>query len=276
MFSDFCHQLRNVYDEREARNISKIVFEDVFHIYDAKSNKELDDDQLAQLNSIQSRLLDHEPVQYIIGHADFYGLKLKVTPKVLIPRPETEELVYWIVEDYKSKSSKALKILDIGTGSGCIPIVLKKNLSMSKIRAIDKQVDALAIAKENARIFNTEIRFFETDILDEKSWKSFGNFDIIVSNPPYIPKQESEQMLPQVLAYEPHQALFVENEHPLIFYQKISAFALEKLNPDGHLYFELNEFNSAEVKALLQSAGFSKIELRKDLSGKPRMIRAGF
>ena len=274
-FSDFCKNLVPFYDEREARNIANIVFEDVFKIYDHKENQELDDDQIIQLKSIQSRMIGYEPLQYILGHADFYGLKLKVNSHVLIPRPETEELVYWIINDFKDKNSKALKVLDIGTGSGCIPLLLKKNLPMSKVRAIDISEDALAVARENAKTYQAEIRFLNADILEETAWKSFGTFDIIVSNPPYVPLKESGRMTKQVLDYEPREALFVDNDDPLIFYRSIGLFAIQKLNPEGQLYFETNEFNASEVVTLLQSQGFENISLKNDLSGKPRMIKAG-
>lgn len=268
-YQQFLKNLSPQFEPREAISIARIVFEDAFRLFDYQSNKEFT--ELAILKEIEERLLKNEPVQYILGQADFYGLKFKVSPAVLIPRPETEELVYWILENEGIENPS---ILDIGTGSGCIPITLKRKIPQAVISAIDVSPTALEIAKVNAALNEVPIAFLLKDMLQEKQWSTLPSYDIIVSNPPYIPKKEKHLMPKQVLDYEPALALFVENDHPLIFYKKIGQFALKHLNKDGQLYYECNEFNAKAVAVLLQNMGFSKVELAKDMEGKERMIRA--
>ena len=267
--------LAPIYDKREATNIAIFIFEDVFKIKHANaSNDVFDEVNQSKLLEIEKRLLEHEPWQYIVGEADFYELKFKVTPAVLIPRPETEELVYWINKTVKHRSN--VSILDIGTGSGCIPITLKHKLPNAEISALDISSEALKIAKFNAKKNNVEISFQQLDILNKKARKKLDEFDVIVSNPPYIPFQEKKLMRENVLKYEPHVALFVENEQPTVFYHEIALFAKKHLKENGYLFFEINEFYSQAIIEMLIKEGFKNIEMEKDLTGKDRMIRCNF
>ena len=274
-YQDFVKSLSALYDDGEARAIARIVFEDAFKMYDGNSSREFPEEHQNRLKEIESRLLIHEPVQYIFGEADFYGYKFKVDKNVLIPRQETEELVYWIKNTVKEFLDKnVIQLLDIGTGSGCIPISLKKTLQQINVHALDVSEGAINIAKENATSNKAEITFYQKDILDQKEWESLPSFDIIVSNPPYIPHRESDLMPENVKRFEPHLALFVENDDPLIFYRTIAKFANKNLKKDGFLFFEINEFNAPEVLSMLQNNGFAEVILKQDLGGKDRMIRA--
>ncbi len=242
-----------------------------------------DDIQKHFINAI-NRLIQEDPIQYILGEMGFYGLTFKVNPKVLIPRPETEELVQWILEENPTTNNQQITILDIGTGSGCIAITLAKYLPKAKVYALDVSPEALKVAKENANLNNVEVEFIEGDILTLKSlakqfndWDlEFNNlrFDIIVSNPPYVRKLEKSSIKGNVLRYEPHLALFVEDDDPLLFYQAICKFAVHNLKPKGMLYFEINQYLGAELKQLLTNFDFKSIELRKDLFGNDRMLKA--
>ncbi len=264
-----------IYEEREAESIARIVFEDAFQIHNFHRQDDLSSEYLTRLGEIEKRLLSHEPVQYILGLADFYGLKFKVNKHVLIPRQETEELVLWILEEGNKRVQKTeIKVLDIGTGSGCIPITLKKKMPNWKIDALDVSEQALIIARENAERNNTEINFFQLDILNETLWNDLDEYDIIVSNPPYIPENEEKLMPENVLKFEPHLALFVKDGNPLIFYEKIARFAVEKLNHRGELFFEVNEFNANQVLQIVENMNFAKTTLKQDLNGKFRMISA--
>jgi release factor glutamine methyltransferase len=210
-----------------------------------------------------------KPIQYILGECEFYGLNFKVNNDVLIPRPETEELVDLIIGE--NKNSK-INILDIGTGSGCIAITLQKKLPLASVSAMDISENALALAKENALLNNVEINFLKDDALQLDHLK-YSKFDVIVSNPPYIANAEKNEMSNQVLDFEPHLALFVEDIEPLIFYDKISGFALSNLSPKGKLYFEINQNLSAETLKLLLDKGFTA-EIIKDINGNDRIISA--
>ena len=272
-YQQFCKNLTNIHDSNEARSIARIVFEDAFGISNFERQDNFSSENQSRLKTIEKRLLGHEPIQYILGMADFYGLKFRVSPAVLIPRQETEELVYLVLESMKSLEKQSnLKILDIGTGSGCIPITIKKKSPTQEVEALDISNAALKIAKENALIHETEIRFFLMDILNKSNWEKLGKYDIIISNPPYIPYQEMTLMPEQVKAFEPGKALFVDNEEPLIFYQKIAAFAALKLNKGGLLFFECNEFNAKEVVEILERQSFENVSLEKDLYGKDRIV----
>jgi release factor glutamine methyltransferase len=213
------------------------------------------------------RLQGHEPIQYITGNTEFFGLNFKVNSNVLIPRPETEELVEWMLQDLQGKS---LKILDIGTGSGCIAIALAKNLPHAKITAIDISPEALKTAKANALENGVEVAFFDLDILTADELP--GKFDIIVSNPPYVRELEQEHMQRNVLEYEPETALYVKDEDPLIFYKKITALAAENLPSEGKLYFEINQYLGRETEALLKEKNF-QTTLKKDIFGAERMLK---
>jgi len=226
--------------------------------------------KLSLLNSALQRLQNEEPIQYILGKTEFYGFSFLVNKNTLIPRPETEELVETILEG--ANTFKALQILDIGTGSGCIPISLAKKLPKATIFAIDVSKEALAIAKQNASRNNVAINFLQEDIL--KAEILAQKFDIIVSNPPYVRALEKVAIKNNVLANEPHLALFVEDNNPLIFYDKIANLAKKYLRKNGMLYFEINEYLGKEMIDLLVLKGFKDIQLKKDLFGKDRILKA--
>lgn len=217
-----------------------------------------------------SELKKQKPIQQILGKTDFYGLEFTVNEHVLIPRPETEELVHWVVKDNKLSPSE-LKILDIGTGSGCIAISLAKNLPGSEVFAIDVSKEALNVGRKNAILNNVEVEFMEMDILKTSQLPS--QFDVIVSNPPYVRALEKETIKKNVLEYEPHLALFVDNVNPLLFYNKISKLSIDSLKDKRSLYFEINQYLGMEVVELLREAGFKKIELSKDMFGNDRFIK---
>ncbi len=211
------------------------------------------------------------PIQYILGKTEFYGLPFKVNENTLIPRPETEELVAWVLEEIKNNSS-LYTILDIGTGSGCIPISLKKHLSNTNVSAIDVSEKALQVARVNAKLNSVEVNFIHQDILQINNLSEA--FDVIVSNPPYVRELEKREIKNNVLQNEPHLALFVKNDNPLLFYKKIADLALKSLTKNGLLFFEINQYLGKETVEMLQNKGFKNIELRKDLFGNDRMIKA--
>ncbi len=236
-------------------------------------DRPLTEEERIELESIISRLLKDEPIQYILKHADFCGNTLHVGPGVLIPRPETEELVHWILSDIPDRP---LRIADIGTGSGCIAISLATARPDCRISAIDISRQALDIAEQNAHLAHAEnIEFIRCDILDSQTWPRIptATWDIIVSNPPYVLQSETRDMTANVLNYEPATALFVPDEDPLIFYRTIARYAQTYLKPNGRLCFEINRRFGKEVTELLAASGFSQIELRKDFRENDRMIR---
>jgi len=230
------------------------------------------EETLTSMKNVLARLQKEEPIQYILGTTNFYGLILDVNENVLIPRPETEELVNWVLEEVKKKD-KIFSILDIGTGSGCIPIAIQKNASNVEITAVDVSVKALETAIQNSKKQSVEeIKFIELDILNTTELPQ--KFDIIISNPPYVRNSEKAEMKNNVLQNEPDLALFVEDDNPLIFYTKIADLAKEYLNENGVLFFEINQYLRAETKSMLEEKGFSDITLKKDLFGNDRMIKA--
>jgi len=231
---------------------------------------EISEGQMSKFEKALLRLHDHEPIQYITGKTEFYGLEFMVDKNVLIPRPETEELVDWIISDHKS-STKELKILDIGTGSGCIPVSLAKNLPNSAVSSFDISNEAIATAKKNAELNNTKVNFLNLDILSLNNLEE--KFDIIVSNPPYVRELEKKEMHRNVLEFEPKLALYVEDARPLVFYEKIASLAVSSLEQSGSLYFEINQYLSEETKALVENLGF-EAELKKDIFGNYRMLKA--
>ena len=236
---------------------------------------EISKTDLEFLQKAQIALKKQIPIQYIIGETEFYGLPFKVNKNVLIPRPETEELVTFILENSNLQTPKSkLTILDIGTGSGCIPISLAKNLPNATIYALDISSEALKTAKINAELNNVSIQFIETDILNISELPL--KFDIIISNPPYVRELEKEQMQNNVLEHEPHLALFVKDNNPLLFYDKIADFAKNHLTKNGKLYFEINQYLGKETVDLLKSKEFKNIVLKKDMFGVDRMIKASF
>ncbi len=238
-----------------------------------KPNYIINEKKLSLLKSATERLKKEEPIQYIIGKTEFYGLSFLVDENTLIPRPETEELVEWIIHEVNKKNlnTKNISILDIGTGTGCIPISLAKNVSFANISAIDVSKNALKIAKKNALKNNVAINFEEIDILQTE--KLSTKYDIIISNPPYIRELEKKEIQNNVLENEPHLALFVSNEDPLIFYNKIAGLAINHLTENGLLFFEINQYLASKTIDLLKEKGFTSIELKKDFSGNDRMIK---
>lgn len=270
-------QLQNLYDSREADQVLLILAEENLSHYNKLNfrdfNFSLNKKDVKTLSLGIQRLIKGEPIQYIVGKAWFYDMEFKVNSSVLIPRPETEELVHWIIQDWKNKK---VNVLDIGTGSGCIPLALANNLVLAEVDAIDVSEEALHLAKLVSAELALDVNFRSINILDSEQREELGTYDVIVSNPPYIPNNERSAMNDRVINYEPQLALFVDDEDPLIFYKEIIDFALSHLNTGGKLYFECNEFNAEKVKALLVAHGFEDVELRLDLQGKNRMIRASF
>jgi len=276
-------ELKNVYESDELKNIIELVIEHITNMTRAEQLKNkvpyLTCTQLENLDIITERLKKNEPVQYVLGEAWFAGMKFKVNKNVLIPRPETEELVDWIVKESQESNpesfrDKSQNIIDVGTGSGCIPITIKKKLPEANVSAIDVCSEALFTATENSIELNADVDFLLFDFLDEEKWKELGQYDIIVSNPPYVKQSEINTMHERVKEFEPHLALFVPNNDALLFYKKLSAFSIDHLKPGGSLFLEINESLGEQVVILFRSVGFSNIELRKDMQGKDRMIKA--
>ena len=267
-------ELEKIYSEREANNIAAIVMEETtgFNKIERLVNKDfvLTISQEKKLNEYLKELLAHKPLQYVLGKTCFYKNQFLVNEHVLIPRPETEELVNLIIKEQQNKQQS---IIDIGTGSGCIAISLKKNLPLTNITAIDCSKAALNVATKNAKQLNTKITFLHLDFLDEKNWNNLDFFDIIVSNPPYIKEEEKLSMFKNVLDYEPHVALFVSDNDALIFYRKIIEFSKKFLNPYGCIYVEINESLGLETEHLFKQNNYTTL-LIKDLQGKERMLKA--
>ncbi|MES2847423.1 MAG: peptide chain release factor N(5)-glutamine methyltransferase [Bacteroidota bacterium] len=269
----YLQQLQTIYSMEEATAIAGLVFENkaaITRMDIMRSPEELlSGHQKMALDNALEQLMTHKPVQQVTGEAWFYNLRFIVNKHVLIPRPETEELVKWIIDD----NSDDVSILDIGSGSGCIPVALKKNLSQSSVTLIDVSDEALAIAKQNAVANKTTIDFLQLDFLNEKEWQRLPVFDIIVSNPPYIPLKEKEHLDRNVTAYEPGLALFVPDNKPLLFYEAIAAFAKTHLKKDGKIYVEIHEDFAKETAGVFSSV-FKELAIRKDINGKERMIKA--
>ena len=270
----FHQQLKEIYIENEIDSLFFIALEYVTSIskieYILQKEEEISEEKLIELKFILEELTKNKPIQYITKNAYFYGLNFYVNEKVLIPRQETNELVDWVLMSVTH--SKPIKILDIGTGSGCIAITLKKNLPLSEVFAIDISNEAIQIAQKNANDNEVEINFLQKNILEINDLKS--NFDIIISNPPYVRELEKLEMAPNVLDNEPHLALFVPDNNPLLFYEKITEIALKNLTKDGMLFFEINQYLSEETKKMIENKGFKNVTLRKDLQENYRMILA--
>ncbi len=261
------------YTQSEVSALTRIIATEMLGIpqmtFFLKDEVTLADKQEKLLDNAIERLKKHEPIQYILGYSDFCGLRFKVTPATLIPRPETSELVEWIAADY---SGKAVNILDIGTGSGCIAVSLAHKLPMSNVTAWDISNDALAVATENSKANGCAVTFELKDVL---AYEPTGEkFDIIVSNPPYIKENEKNAMHSNVLDWEPHTALFVPDSDPLLFYRTIAKKGLSLLKPEGTIYFEINRAHGAETMEMLAGFGYTGIELRKDFADNDRMIKA--
>ena len=323
-YLDFKNKLKSIYDDREVENISDWIFERVTNLKKwerrADPDKEMPSAAASQLKKYLEELLQHKPVQYVLNEAWFYKRKFYVDEHVLIPRPETEELVEWIINDFRlnkalniceanakvspvdrdtghgsvapatsaaANSDPALpptgmhnkplttqlQIIDIGTGSGCIPVSLKKELPEAGISAIDVSETALHIAQKNSETLNTEINLLRIDFLNENEWGSLQKYDIIVSNPPYIPAKEKEGLARNVTDFEPAIALFVPGDNSLLFYEKIAAFARSHLNEQGKIYVEVHENYAKNVKLVFEKSGFIST-IKKDLYGKERMVKA--
>lgn len=279
-FTYITQAIAALYEPREAANVAHLIVEHITGLGKLDriiyKDRTLEPSQQAQLEQAVQALLEQQPVQYVTGTAWFYGMELMVNPQVLIPRPETEELVEWIVNDVRMDGSADMRMLDIGTGSGCIPLALKKELPAASVWGIDVSPGALDTAKANATKQELDVHFEQVNVLDEQSTAVLPVFDIIVSNPPYIKQSEHTVMQQQVLAYEPSLALFVPDEDALLFYRVIAMLAMHKLRPGGSLYFEINEALGNEVVKLLQTAGYKDVTLKQDIFGKDRMVKAVF
>lgn len=267
-------QLQGMYDREEIHSFFYLLCDSFLNYrrFDVSMNHDrlLSKPTMARFDSALARLQAQEPIQYILGCTEFYGLPFQVNKHTLIPRPETEELVDWILSHVQNQGA-VLDILDIGTGSGCIAVALAKNLPRASISALDISHKAIALAKENAINNQVSVSFSDQDILDTKSLEK--KYDVIVSNPPYVRQQEKKAMHTNVLAYEPSNALFVSNEDPLLFYRKIAQLAKVSLKANGWLYFEINEYLSLEMESLLDEIGFMNIEIKNDFRAVPRMIK---
>lgn len=273
--NNFIEKLLPLYDVLEAESFFYMILEDFHQMkrIDLALNPTFvfSEEEVAKWNSVLEKLEKEIPIQYILGNAHFYGLEFEVNENTLIPRPETEELVEWIIKNNsKIEGFKDLKILDIGTGSGCIAISLAKNLPDAKVFAIDVSEKALETAKRNALKNDANVTFLFKNILETEDLEQ--QFDIIVSNPPYVRNLEKEEIKKNVLDYEPHLALFVEDNDALIFYRKISELAQKNLTENGQLYFEINQYLGTEMIYLLEAKNFATIELRKDIYENDRMI----
>jgi release factor glutamine methyltransferase len=282
--ADFSEQLSTIYDANEVNSLFMMVLENVVNISSAKikafPETEISTPDSERITNILTRLATGEPIQYILGYTEFYGLTFKVNPSVLIPRPETEELVDWVIKSWQlavSSWQPPFHILDIGTGTGCIPISLKKNLRDVEVSAIDISPEALQTAKENADLNKVEVSFIENDILNPTNHSLLTtHYSLIISNPPYVTLEDKKLMHTNVTDFEPHTALFVPEDDPLIFYKAIADFASTHLVKGGLLFFEINEGYGKQIVELLNSKQFTNIKLRKDMSGKERMIKAQF
>ena len=264
--------LSSIIEPRELQAMIRVICEDIFN-YDQvdvalRQESELPDFVPQRVADIIARLRRHEPLQYIVGHARFHGHRFKVTPAVLIPRPETEQLVDLIVDENPGSD---LRVLDMGTGSGCIAISLARALKFAQVDAFDISRDALAVARDNAAALKVRVRLFESDML---SPQPPGRYDIIVSNPPYVCWSEREAMDRNVKDYEPGQALFVPDNDPLLFYKAIAPYAAQSLERGGRLYLEINQRFGSEVKRLLEAAGFNDVRIIDDSYGNPRFATA--
>jgi len=272
-------QLYELYDNREAANIADMVIE--FITGQRKTDRiihktiPLNFQQQEQLEQLTQELLQYKPVQYVLKESWFSGMKFFVNESVLIPRPETEELIGWIIQEIKDNKITSNTILDIGTGSGCIPISLKNRNHTLTVTALDISEDALTVAKKNAETLHSEINFICSDFLNENTWNKFPVFDTIVSNPPYVKQSESETMRKIVIDFEPHLALFVPEEDALLFYKKIARFGKSHLAKAGNIFVEINEGLGENTTALFEKENYV-VELRKDMHGKDRMLKASF
>ncbi len=284
-------QLVSIYDEREASSIASMVMEYVTGLTRVdrltKKDEPLVVQQLHRLTELAQDLRHHEPVQYVLGESFFHGLKLYVNNHVLIPRPETEELVEWIIKDVKASGKNVferkegeadettkLKILDVGTGSGCIALALKKAMPKAEVWGCDISEEALNVARRNGAQLNIRVDFQGINFLDEAQQRSLPTVDIIVSNPPYVTEKDKGNMRPNVLAHEPHTALFVNENDALIFYKALALFGHKRLYENGYIYVEISEDAGKATAQVFENAGYQYVEVKKDMQGKKRMVKA--
>jgi release factor glutamine methyltransferase len=280
-YIDFKNQLESIYEEREADSIADWIFEKITGLKKwERRNKSLQVSEIHQPKLKQSlaELLQHKPVQYVLKEAWFYKRNFYVDENVLIPRPETEELVEWIVADARSAMfdlpfKNKFRIIDIGTGSGCIPVSLKKEIPNAHVTAIDISQKVVFVASKNAKDLSADIDFLQIDFLNAQEWNSFEQFDIIVSNPPYIPIKEKEILAKNVTEFEPGIALFVADDDPFIFYKKIGTFSQLHLSANGKIYVEVHEEYANQIKSIFENEGLITT-IKKDIYGKERMVRA--
>ena len=284
------HQLQPDYSEGESRTMADLILTFICGV-DKRAgfffnDPELTEEQVAKMREATRKMLTHEPVQYVMRQAHFYGLDLYVDKSVLIPRPETEELVHWIMKDVKAlkkpvfedyltqaDATRELKILDVCTGSGCIALALKNNLPKAEVWGCDISDEALNVARRNGAHLDIRVDFQSVDFLEEAQRKSLPTVDIIVSNPPYVPLFEKPTLHPNVVEHEPHLALFVPDNDELIFYKAIAAFAEKRLYPNGAIYMEIHESFGRDVVRLFEQEGYN-VQLKKDMQRKERMVKA--
>lgn len=273
----FLAELNSLYEKEEIEKFIEYCFEEFVHYNKSdllfNQDKTVNESDLLKFHFAVKDLKRGRPIQYIIGKTWFYGMEFIVSNAVLIPRPETEELVKLIIDDAQ-KHNESFSILDIGTGSGCIAVALKKNLPRCHVYALDISEEAISVAKQNAEKNNCEIHFIFADILKKEDWKKINSVSVIVSNPPYVKKSEINSMHKNVTEYEPHTALFVNDENPLLFYKAIAEAGKEKLKAGGSVYVEINEALGLETAILFQKEGYTDVQLKQDMQGKDRMVVA--
>jgi len=274
----FQKELNNDFDGKEINQFLYMLFDlwKGWNKAQVQLNQEeiLSNEEVTRFHLALAKLKRHQPIQYIIGRIYFHGLELLVTPDVLIPRPETEELVDNIINENANKKNEEFSVLDIGTGSGCIALSLKKNFPVSIISAMDYSQNALNVARDNADRNSCQIQFYQYDIFHKQGWSVFPVYNMITSNPPYVTESEKTMMHKNVLDYEPNDALFVPDNDPLVYYKTIADFTVMHLSHPGLLYLEINERFGHEVRELLLTQGFDKVEVNRDINGKDRFIRA--
>lgn len=268
-------ELHETYEMQEIQSIMRIALEHFLSVSPttilAHQNTKVSNSDYFQMKQVVEKLKKQEPIQYILGETEFYGRKFVLNPSVLIPRSETEELVHWIIHESRAHGPS---ILDVGTGSGCIAVTLAAEITNARVLGIDVSEGALAVAQKNAKLSDQDVRFIQYDVLGNEPLSTHEKFDVVVSNPPYVRLSEKEKMYPNVLEYEPHLALFVDDDDALLFYRKITEMAKKELKNGGTLYFEMNEALGEETKKLLINYGFVGVEIKSDINGKQRMIKA--
>ncbi len=273
----FYSALSGIYDDREVGSMFRLLLNEYLGWSSAElilhSDDLIDKNAVRQFEDALTALKRRIPVQYVIGSTAFMGCRIKVGPGVLIPRPETEELVQMLIDKFKNNVSDC-SVLDIGTGSACIPVAIIKHLKDLQVTGLDISETALQYAGENISENNTAVELVQMDFLKESNWNRLGEYDVIISNPPYVRFSERQQMEPNILDNEPAEALFVKDQDPLIFYEKIIGFSKDHLKETGYLYLEINEHLGSELLVLFKKSEFKAVELRKDMSGKDRFIKA--